>query len=118
MTEQTAMRQAREAGADILDGADKFARWLARIGSAAAAHIPVPEIKRIATEADFAVASRIDRARAVLLTHERVRALAERLQTQVSALDSLGAELPDAADEIAAQKGHIAWLLAELRRAE
>lgn len=74
-------------------------------------------LRRGADVADYAVAGRIDRLRLALLVHDRIGALADRLQTQVDALDALRAQVPaDSTEVLAAQKGQVAWLLGELRR--
>lgn len=89
-----------------------------RLSARAASMVPSTGLERRATELDFAVASRIDRIRVQLLAPRRVSALAGRLQAELTAMDTLRAEIPaDAAADLAAQKGQIAWLLSELRRA-
>jgi len=101
------MRQARIAASRAL-----------RLGANPTSVVPSAGLERRATELDFAVASRIDRIRVQLLAPQRISALAGRLQAELTAMDTLQAEIPaDAAADLAAQKGQIAWLLSELRRA-
>ncbi|MGC7102110.1 hypothetical protein ACPZ19_46205 [Amycolatopsis lurida] len=94
------------------------ARVAGRAGRHAVDRLLGPDLERKATELDFAVASRIDRVRAALLARERMRDLADRLQGQLTALDAVRKDLPEpAAEELTAEKGQLAWLLGELRRA-
>lgn len=97
--------------------AGRVALGAARLGVGAVTAIaPCPDIARRATEIDFAIASRIDTVRALLLKPTRVTVLSGRLQAQIDALGGLRQELPPAAaKDLDAQKGQLEWLVSELR---
>lgn len=118
MTDFTASTTAADRREFLMTQARNAASLVLRFGARAASLVPSADLQRRATELDFEVASRIDRIHGRLLAPRRVSALAGRLQAELAAIDNLQAEVPqDAAADLAAQKGQIAWLLSELRRA-
>ncbi|MGH3622494.1 MAG: hypothetical protein ACRDQ5_11990 [Sciscionella sp.] len=118
MTDFTASTTAADRREFLMAQARNAASLVLRFGARAASLVPSADLQRRATELDFEVASRIDRIHGRLLAPRRVSALAGRLQAELAAIDNLQAEVPqDAAADLAAQKGQIAWLLSELRRA-
>lgn len=117
MTENSAEDEARQPGARALRHARMAARLVTQMRSNAAGMVPGSAPARLAAGLDFAMASRIHQFRMALLTHERIATLADRLQTQVNTLDALSSDIPEeAAAGLATQKGHLEWVLGELRR--
>jgi hypothetical protein len=117
MTDNSTEDQARQPGARALRHACRAARLVTQMGGNAVGMVPGSGPARMAAELDFAMANRIHRFRMALLAHERIATLADRLQTQVNTMDALSADIPEgAAAELATQKGHLEWVLGELRR--
>lgn len=77
-----------------------------------------PQLEWRANQLDFTVASALNRADVRFLRPQRgVEALTHRLEAQVEALDEFSAQLPsEAAADLEIRKGHLTWLLSELRR--
>jgi hypothetical protein len=88
----------------------------ARVSLGSAASLaPYPDLARRATEVDFAVASRIDSMRALLLKPARVTMLSGRLRAQIDALERLKESVPPAAaKDLDAHGEQLQWLLNEL----
>jgi hypothetical protein len=77
-----------------------------------------PELEWRAKQVDFLVADHLERVRLRLVKPRRgMEALTRRLEAQRDALDDLSKQVtPEAATDLEARKGHVSWLLNELRR--
>jgi hypothetical protein len=77
-----------------------------------------PDLEWRASQLDFAVANTLDRAHVRFLRPRRgLESLTHRLEAQLEALDEFSGQLPaETAADLETRKGHLSWLLSELRR--